>query len=90
VDALARGLADVIADPDEAFVICQNYVEGLDGEAADIQRMVLDASIRMWEAERLGYSDLSAWEQTQTLLLDTGLLTEPQDLEVMFTNELLP
>jgi NitT/TauT family transport system substrate-binding protein len=90
VDALARGLADVIADPDEAFVICQNYVEGLDGEAADIQRMVLDASIRMWEAERLGYSDLSAWEQTQTLLLDTGLLAEPQDLEVMFTNELLP
>jgi NitT/TauT family transport system substrate-binding protein len=90
VDALALGLADVIADPDEAFTICQNYVEGLDGEAADIQRMVLDASIAMWGAEQLGYSDLSAWEQTQTLLLDTGLLTEPQDLEAVFTNELLP
>ena len=90
VDALARGLADVIADPDEAFRISQAYVEGLDGEAVETQRLVLAESIKMWEAPRLGHSDPASWERTQAVLLDIGLLAEPQDLTAAFTNEFVP
>ena len=90
VDALARGLADAIADPDEAFEISLNYVEGLEGEAAVAQREVLVASIKLWLADQLGNSDLAAWETTQTVLLEIGLLNETQDLEAAFTNEFLP
>jgi NitT/TauT family transport system substrate-binding protein len=90
VDAIARGLADVLADPDHAFTVSQDYVEGLDGDTADAQRIVLDESVKLWEAPRLGMSDLSSWEQTQTVLLDSGLLAEPQDLEAVFTNEFVP
>lgn len=90
VDALSRGLADVIADPEEAFKICQDYVEGLDGEAAETQRIVLDESIKMWQAPRLGESDPASWERTQDVLLDIGLLVEPQDLEAAFTNQFVP
>jgi NitT/TauT family transport system substrate-binding protein len=90
VDALSRGLSDTIANPDEAFGISQNYVEGLEGEVAVTQRIVLDESIQLWLAERLGESELSSWENTQQVLLDIGFLTEPQDLEAVFTNEFLP
>jgi NitT/TauT family transport system substrate-binding protein len=90
VDALARGLADVLADPDEAFRISEGYVEGLDGDSAVAQRIVLDESIKLWEASRLGQSDMAAWENTQAVLLETGLLTETQDLDAAFTNEFVP
>jgi hypothetical protein len=65
-------------------------VEGLEGEVAVTQRIVLDESIQLWLAERLGESELSSWENTQQVLLDIGFLTEPQDLEAVFTNEFLP
>jgi NitT/TauT family transport system substrate-binding protein len=90
VDAISRGLSDAIASPDEAFGISENYVEGLEGEVAVTQRIVLDESIKLWSAERLGESELSSWETTQQVLLDMGFLTEPQDLEAAFTNEFLP
>lgn len=90
VDALARGLADVIADPHEAFGISQGYVEGLEGDVSEAQRIVLDESIKLWEAARLGQSDMEAWENTQAVLLETGLLTESQDLSAAFTNTFVP
>ncbi len=66
------------------------YGEGLDGEGAETQRIVLAESIKMWQAPRLGESDLASWERTQGVLLETGLLVEPQDLEAAFTNAFLP
>ena len=90
VDATVRGLADAIAEPGEAFSVSEKYVEGLGGQGAETQRIVLGETIKLWEAVRLGYSDLSAWERTQAVLLEIGLLTEPQDVEAAFTNEFLP
>lgn len=93
VRALLRGLADTIANPDEALEISKNYVEPLtqaDSATLAIQRQVLAASIEMWKADRLGYADPNGWEATHAILLDMGLLTAPLDLDQVYTNEFVP
>ena len=85
--AFMRGLSDTLADPDEAYEITKLYVEGLEDE----RRNVLDASVEMWQAERLGYSDPASWEATQDTLMEMGFLDAPlPDLEAAYTNEFLP
>jgi len=93
VRATLRGLEDTIDDPEAAFEIAKNYIEGL-GELSEsdqeLQRSVLAESIKFWKADRLGYSDPQAWENMQGLLLSMGLLDQPQDLSQAFSNEFLP
>lgn len=84
VDALLRGLADTLANPDEAYEISKNFVEGLD----DSRQPVLEASLDMWRADTLGLTDAASWQQTQDVLLSMGLLDAPlDDLDAAFTNE---
>lgn len=93
IRATLRGLQDTIQDPDAAFEISMNYVDGLgqlDAAGQQLQRGVLQASIEFWLSERPGYSDPAAWENMQSVLLNMGLLSEPQDLSAAFTNEYLP
>jgi NitT/TauT family transport system substrate-binding protein len=93
LDAVLRSLADTIADPDEAYEISKNFVESLaqaDADEEAVQREVLALTIEFWRTERLGYSQVEAWENMQEVLLSMGLLTEPLDLEAAFTNEFLP
>lgn len=85
--ALQKGIADTIENPDEAFEICKQYVEGLSQADQTLQMQVLVASIEFWKAEQLGVSDAQAWENMQNVLLEMGLLTESLDLSQAFTNE---
>jgi NitT/TauT family transport system substrate-binding protein len=89
VRALLRGLRDVLADPDEAFDICKNYVEGLDAtpETEQAQRAVLQASLEIWQAPRLGMSAAEAWSNTQEVLLAIDFIQEPVDLTAIWTNQ---
>jgi NitT/TauT family transport system substrate-binding protein len=83
VGAALRGLADTLADPDEAFEISKNFVEGLEED----RKAVLEASLPLWQAETLGLSDLDSWQNTQEVLLGAGLMDEPvADLTAVFTN----
>jgi len=88
--AILKGIADTIANPDEAFQISLKYVEGLAQLDQDIQKEVLSTSILFWKADRLGYSDPAAWDNTQQVLLDMGLMTKPLDLTQVFNNDFLP
>lgn len=90
VSTLLKGLQATIENPDEAYQICNKYVETLAQADTEIQKQVLAASIELWKAERLGYIDARAWENMQTVLLDMGLLTEPLDVRQAFTNEFIP
>jgi NitT/TauT family transport system substrate-binding protein len=93
VRALLRGLADTIANPDEAFELSKKYVEALtnaDAATTATQRQVLAASIELWKAERLGHINPQGWDNTQATLLDMGLLTAPLDVRQAFTNEFVP
>lgn len=86
VRALLRGLRDTLDNPDEAYEISKNFVEGLD----DSRRGVLDASLPLWQAEPLGVTDPADWQETQNLLLQMGLLDAPlADLDQMYTNDFI-
>ncbi len=86
VQATLRGIADTIANPDEAYEISKAYVDALAEADEAIQKQVLATSIEFWRADVPGMSDLVAWENMQAVLLEMGLLTSPLNLEEAFTN----
>lgn len=88
VGAFARGLADALANPEEAYAISKKYVEALKDDT--LEKQVLAATLEMWKTQRIGYSDPEAWETMQKTLLDTGLLAAPQDLSKAYTNQFVP
>ena len=92
VRAIKRGLADVIADPDAAFDIAvKKYVLDLPEAEYDTQRQVLRNSVALWQSDDLGRTTPEAWETTQKILLDAGLLDEPlDDLTECYTLAFLP
>jgi NitT/TauT family transport system substrate-binding protein len=86
IRATMRGLADTINNPKEAYEISKKYVEGLD----DGRFNVLEASVKMWDADTLGQTDLASWENTQEVLLQMGFLDAPiESLDEAFTNDVI-
>ncbi|MFW5714714.1 MAG: ABC transporter substrate-binding protein, partial [Brevefilum sp.] len=65
IDALLKGIADTIDNPDEAYEISEKYVENLVDADETIQREVLAESIKLWETDRLGYSEPDSWDNMQ-------------------------
>jgi NitT/TauT family transport system substrate-binding protein len=90
VKALLQGLADTIANPDEAYTLSKPYIPNLTNSDATVQKEVLARSIDLWKADRLGFSNAQAWQNMQDTLLKMGLLKEPLDLKTAFTNEFVP
>lgn len=90
VSAFLKGLADTIADPEEAFQLSEAHIPNFADLDPNVQTRVLATSIEQWRAERLGYSDPQAWENMHTILLEMGLITEEMDLTKAFTNEFVP
>jgi len=90
VKAFLSGLEYTIDHPDEAYEICKGYVENLEQADQAIQKQVLATSIGLWKADRIGYSEPQAWENTQAVLLEMGLLSKPLDLSQAFTNDFVP
>ncbi|MEK6754185.1 MAG: ABC transporter substrate-binding protein [Chloroflexota bacterium] len=88
--ALARGMADTLANPNEAYEISLKFVENLKDQDKDVQMKVLTTSIEFWKAERIGFSDPQAWENMNDLLVKMELIPEPIDLSKAFTNEFVP
>ena len=93
VRALTRGITYTAEHADEAFQICEKYVDNLASlthEEQDVQRQVLAASIKIWQVEQPGYSDPQAWQNMQDLLLRMELLSDPLELTVAYSNAYLP
>jgi NitT/TauT family transport system substrate-binding protein len=90
IGAFLKGLADTIADPEEAFQLSGSHIPNFADLDRAVQSEILGTSILQWKAERLGYSDPQAWENMQTVLLEMGLITEEMDLSKAFTNEFIP
>jgi NitT/TauT family transport system substrate-binding protein len=90
VGAFLKGLADTIANPEEAFQLSEKHIPNFAELDAGVQVQVLGTSIEQWKAERLGYSDPQAWQNMQTVLLEAGLIPEAMDLSKAFTNEFIP
>jgi NitT/TauT family transport system substrate-binding protein len=90
VGAFLKGLANTIANPDEAFQLSEAHIPGFADLDAKVQKKILETSIEQWKTERLGYSDPQAWENMQDVLLDMGLIAQKLDLSKAFTNEFIP
>lgn len=93
VRATYRGIADTLADPDEAYEISKKYVENLAQADARVQKEVLKTSVELYLSgadARLGYSDPQAWQNMQDVLLHMGLLSRPLELEAAYRNDFLP
>ncbi|MDQ2693703.1 MAG: ABC transporter substrate-binding protein [Chloroflexota bacterium] len=90
VEAFLKGLADTIADPEEAFELSEAHVPNFAELDQDVQRQVLATSIEQWKADRLGYSDPQAWDNMRGVLLEMGLIDEELDVRQAFTNEFVP
>lgn len=90
IEAMLKGIDDAAKNPDEAFEISKKYVENLAELDADLQYKILAESITIWQTDPLGYTDPTGWTNMQDVLLLMGLLSEPQDLDKAYTNELLP
>lgn len=89
--ALLQGIDYTMQHSDEAFEISKKYVENLDQDASGVQKQVLEASIELWKADRLGASDPQAWQNMQDILLQMGLLSKPlDDLAAAYSNAYLP
>lgn len=88
--ALAHGIEDTIANPDEAYTITTKYVEGLADMDKTVQMQVLTTSIEFWHAEQTGYSNPKSWQNMNDLLLKMELIKESLDVSKAFTNEFIP
>ena len=87
--AFLRGLEDTVNDPDAAFEICKDYVDGLE-ENEEVQRAVLETSLDYWRGESLGRSDPEAWENTVEVMRGANLMENDVEPAEAFTNEFLP
>jgi NitT/TauT family transport system substrate-binding protein len=88
--ALAHGIEDTIANPEEAFIISTKFVEGLEQMDKTVQMLVLTTSIEFWRAERTGFSDPKSWQNMNDLLVKMELIKTELDVSKAFTNEFVP
>jgi len=89
VQAVIKGISFTLQHPDEAYQICGNFIEGFASANQTVQRKIFNTSLEFWKAEQLGYSDPSAWENMQSVLLSMGLLSSPLDLTKAYTNDFI-
>jgi NitT/TauT family transport system substrate-binding protein len=88
--ALLKGLADTIANPDEAYNISKKYVQDLAKQDETTQKEILARTIELWKTPHLGESDAQAWQNMQETLLRMGLLKQRLDVNRAFTNQFVP
>jgi NitT/TauT family transport system substrate-binding protein len=89
VNALSLGISEALANPQAAYESSLKYVEGLATADETVQKEILATSMEFWKADVIGRSDPVAWENMHALLLDMGLLKDPQSLEKAYTNEFI-
>ncbi len=93
VKATTRGVEYAAQHPDEAYDICLKYVENLADLTQveqEVQKQVLQASIKLWQVNQPGYTDPQAWQNMEDLLLQMQLIKNPLDLSAAYSNEFLP
>lgn len=90
VTATLKGIEYTSQHPEEAYEICKKYVENLAEADQEVQMQVLLSSIKLWQADRMGYSEPAAWENMQRILLQMGLLKTELDLTAAYDNNFIP
>lgn len=96
LEAAALAQVEFLANKPDRAAIAESRAALLESLAAEfddatlIQFQVLLATIDLWDADRLGYSEASSWDVTQQVLIDMEFLKQPIDLSLAFTDEFVP
>jgi NitT/TauT family transport system substrate-binding protein len=90
VAATLQGIQESKANPDQAYQISTKYVENLAKADQTVQKKVLSTSIELWGEGTLGKSNSQAWQNMHDILLRMGLLKQPLDWKLAFSNDYLP
>ena len=87
VRAFLRGLRDTNDNPQDALAISIQVVPEAGGQNQKTTEAVLNASIKLWQSQRLGYSDPAAWGASAKFMKDAGLVKNEVDVTKAFTND---
>jgi NitT/TauT family transport system substrate-binding protein len=90
IEAVLKGINAAIANPSEAMDLSKAYIPNFKELDPAIQEKILSASMDMWKAKRLGYSDPAAWENMKNILVEMGLVSKSLDINAAYTNEFIP
>jgi len=84
-----KGIQFTVENPEEAYEISFEYVEGLEEAERDVQMEVLQTSIELYQTDPFGASDPEAWQNMVDVLTRMGLLEESINLDEAYTNEFI-
>ncbi len=90
VSAMQKGIQDALANPDQAYTICDKYVPNLSKADQAVQMKVLTTSMDLWKASRLGFSQPSAWQNMKDIMVQMGLVQASLDVTKAYTNQYVP
>ncbi len=55
-----------------------------------VQMKVLTASMELWQASRLGFSQPQAWQNMKDIMVTMGLVQSSLDVSKAYTNQYIP
>lgn len=87
VRALVRGIKDSIANPSEALEISVAALPEAGGKNLQTSQAVLNASIALWKAQRVGVSKPEDWQYMAKFMHEAGFIQVDLDASKAFTNE---
>lgn len=90
VRATLNAIKASMEDPEGAYSVSLDYVEGLEDADRDIQMEVLKSTIEFWKPRgdgEVGVSDPQSWQNMQQVLIDMGLIRVPLEMDAAYTNE---
>jgi NitT/TauT family transport system substrate-binding protein len=87
VRGFLRGLADVNSNPQEALGISIQIVPESGGQNQKTTEAVLNASMKLWQAQQIGYSNEAAWSASAKFMKDAGLVKFDVESSKAFTND---
>jgi NitT/TauT family transport system substrate-binding protein len=90
VGALVKGTQAALANPDEAYTVCLKYVENLAQADQAVQKQVLNTSLPLWKADRVGYSQPQAWQNMHDIMVKMGLVPSSLDVTQAYSNAFIP
>jgi len=89
VEATIRGIKYTVTHPADAYEDSEDYIEGLLAKDEHLRIAEIERYASLYQIDPYGYSDLSAWENMQTVLIKMGLLMGELDLSAAFTNDFI-
>jgi NitT/TauT family transport system substrate-binding protein len=89
VQATIRGIKYTVTHPADAYQDSEAYVEGLPALEENLRIAEIDRYTTLYQTDPYGYTDPTAWDNMQAVLMKMGLLSVELDLNVAFTNEFI-